>query len=319
MSPRTLRLMPITRPATLFGCLGLAGVGVMTGCETLRGVPASRSTSPAFSETARASSSVPALRKPGKHWLRVSQYVFYSDLPLAEEDPLFRELETLPEQIQQELQLPPGTQVIQVFLFDTQEQYESFMRERYPWLPVRRAYFIADQKRPGAADELIVYTWLGDHLRTDLRHELTHAFLHGVLKAVPLWLDEGLAGFFEQPLDYNGVNPSHLDALRRGPFQPNLARLEKLGQVKQMEKAEYREAWAWVHFCLRGDLRARNALLKYLARLRELPNPGPFLPELHAAVGNPEQALHEHLERTRLPSPLARGRCEHAPGLLPQP
>ena len=72
---------------------------------------------------------------------------------------------------------------------------------------------------------------MGDHLRTDLRHELTHALLHSVLKDVPLWLDEGLAGYFELPPENDGVNPQHLELLRRGPFQPDLARLESLEQV----------------------------------------------------------------------------------------
>ena len=37
---------------------------------------------------------------------RLSQYVFYSDFPLETSDPLFRELEDLPEQLQRELHLP---------------------------------------------------------------------------------------------------------------------------------------------------------------------------------------------------------------------
>lgn len=285
---------------------GLAvAVGAAIGCESLRTLP---DTVPPGVAASAQQPTTTAILKPGKHWLRLSQYVFYSDTPLAADDPVFRELEGLPEQIQQELRLPPGTQVIQVFLFDSQEKYEAFMRERYPWLPVRRAYFIADGKKPGAQEDLVVYTWLGEHLRTDLRHELTHAVLHGVLKGVPLWLDEGLAGFFEQPVAYDGINPSHLDTLRRGDFQPDLTRLEKLGQVKQMEKAEYREAWAWVHFCLRGDPAARTALLQYLALLRDNPNPGPLLPTLQATIPNPDRAILEHIARTELPTPVARGR-----------
>ncbi|GIT30210.1 MAG: hypothetical protein Ct9H300mP1_22560 [Planctomycetaceae bacterium] len=31
----------------------------------------------------------------------------------------------------------------------------------------------------------------------DLRHEFTHGVLHSSLKRVPLWLDEGLAEYFE--------------------------------------------------------------------------------------------------------------------------
>ena len=36
-------------------------------------------------------------------------------------------------------------------------------------------------------------------LAVDLRHETTHAVLHGLLPMVPLWLDEGLAEYFEAP------------------------------------------------------------------------------------------------------------------------
>jgi hypothetical protein len=178
------------------------------------------------------------------------------------------------------------------------------MKDRYPTLPVRRAFFIAEQKRAGTADELQVFTWLGEHLRTDLRHELTHAVLNGVLKCVPLWLDEGLAGYFEQPPANDGVNPAHVDALRRGPFQPDLGRLEKIKDLRQMEKPEYRESWAWVHFCLRGDPKAKAALLAYLAALREKPEAVGLQPRLTEAIGDPDKALAEHLSRATVPAPV---------------
>jgi hypothetical protein len=137
---------------------------------------------------------------------------------------------------------------------------------------------------------------MGEHLRTDLRHELTHAVLHGVLKGVPLWLDEGLAGFFELPPSSDGVNASNRDTLLAGPFVPDLARLEKLGQVKQMEKPEYREAWAWVHLLLRGSPEVKAVLLDYVQTLRTNPNPGPILPKLTDAAGDPAKALTDHLQ-----------------------
>ena len=252
---------------------------------------------------ARAQAAVLAPKKPGGDHppLRVGRFVFFADTPLEANDAVFRELERLPDQICDELRLPEGSAVIQVFLFPDQEKYESYMRDRYPWLPVRRAYFIADQKRPGAADELQVFTWLGDHLRTDLRHELTHALLHGVLKGVPLWLDEGLAGYFEQPPAHAGVNPDHLHKLRDG-LAPDLARLERIREVKQMEKAEYREAWAWTHLLLRGDPRGKAALVGYVQEMRTNPAPGPLLPRLGAVYPDPAAALADHLGR------LAAGR-----------
>src|SRR5436853_2080922 len=171
------------------------------------------------------------------------------------------------------------------------------MRARYKGLPPRRAYFLREERPGGGRDDLRVYTWMGDHLRTDLRHELTHALLHGVLKDVPLWLDEGLAGFFELPPDSDGVNPQHLEMLRRGPFQPSLGRLERLDQVRQMEKPEYREAWAWVHLMLRSSPEAKRVLWEYLQALRTSPNPGPLLPRLREALPDPEEALADHLAK----------------------
>ena len=285
------------RVAALAGCLAVAA-GRPAGCESLRVTPAT--ITPAADNRAQAPAG--PTRPGGAHPpLRVARFVFYADVPLNGDDAVFRELEELPDQLQRELRIPTDGAIVQVYLFADQERYEAFMRDRFPRLPVRRAYFIADQRRPGSADELQVYTWLGEHLRTDLRHELTHALLHGALKGVPLWLDEGLAGFFEQPPGADGVNPDHLDKLRKGPFQPDLARLEKIGEVQQMEKPEYREAWAWTHFMLRGDPAARDVLLDYLRQLRDNPSPGALLPRLRQAVPDPHQALAGHLAAVGLP------------------
>jgi hypothetical protein len=294
-------LFPIRRLA----CWAALGLVALVGCSAFRGKTPAGTTGDERAQVAAAP------RRPGGVLppLRVSQFVFYADVALEPQDAVFKELQELPEQLQRELRLPAGNSLIQVYLFEDQERYEAFMKDRFPWLPVRRAYFIADQKRPGSTDDLQVYTWMGPHLRTDLRHELTHALLHGVLKGVPLWLDEGLAGFFEQPPGNDGINVDHLETIRRGPFQPDLGRLEKIGQVKHMEKPEYREAWAWVHFMLRGNPKAKSALLDYLQQLRENPNPGPLLPRLKEELPDPQQALAAHLATAEVPSPTSRGRA----------
>src|SRR5204863_2674076 len=82
---------------------------------------------------------------PGKHATRRGPYVFYHDFELDAVDPLFAELEALPDQVFGELRLPPSNTVVQVFLFDTQERYERFMRARYKDLPPRRAYFLQEE------------------------------------------------------------------------------------------------------------------------------------------------------------------------------
>src|SRR5579884_2957704 len=171
------------------------------------------------------------------------------------------------------------------------------MHARYPDLPKRRAFFVAQPRGVGGGEDLYVYTYWGDRVREDLRHELTHALLHSVLKDVPLWLDEGLAEYFELPPEDHGVNARHLEQLRQGTFKPDLARLEQLGLVQQMTPVEYREAWAWVHLMLRDKPEARAVLLHYLAQLRTNPTPGPLGPQLARVYPTPEATLQQHLPR----------------------
>ncbi|MBM3978948.1 MAG: hypothetical protein FJ304_01435 [Planctomycetes bacterium] len=297
--------MPIPPPRTRV-CLAVAALlCACAGCGTVWPDAPPQSTPPRVEAPAPRPAAVPPATAPGKHATRRDYYVLYHDFEIDRTDPLFAELDALPDQVFGELRLPPSTGVVQVFLFDTQERYERYMRAKYRNLPTRRAYFIAEP-RAGGADELKIFTWMGDHLATDLRHELTHALLRGVLKEVPLWLDEGLAGYFELPPHHEGVNPLHLDTLRRAPFKPDLARLEKFTQVAQMEKPEYREAWAWVHLMLRSGPAAKKVLHQYLQALRTDSNPGPLLPRLAEAVPEPEQALVDHLGAVEVPRPRPR-------------
>jgi hypothetical protein len=262
------------------------------GCHSLKLLPPGGEKTPATHPEKDVT-----LATPSKYSVRVSQYVFLSDFEIKRDLPLFQELSDLREQLYKELQLPPANSVVQVFIFEDRDRYEHFMHAKYPDLPKRRAFFVAQPHSVGGPEDLYVYTYWGERVREDLRHELTHALLHSVLKDVPLWLDEGLAEYFELPTDKLGVNPRHLEQIRRGGFQPNLVRLEQLGQVQQMTPLEYREAWAWVHWMLRDKPEAKAALLAYLAQLRSNPTPGPLQPALAKVFPNPEEALEKHLEQ----------------------
>ena len=234
---------------------------------------------------------------PGKYSTSVSQYVFLSDFELKRNAPLFTELASLRDQVYKELQLPGASAQVKVYLFENRERYETFMRAKYPDLPKRRAFFVA-QPRVSGTEELLVYTYWGDRIQEDLRHELTHALLHSVLKDVPLWLDEGLAEYFEVPPTARGVNFRHLEQIRHGttpPFKPDLTRLEQLSQVQQMTPAEYREAWAWVHLLLNDKPEAKAALVSYLQQLRTNPNPGLLQPHLSTIYPALDATLQSHL------------------------
>jgi hypothetical protein len=277
------------RYSRLFGASLVLSLAFALGCSSLKkmGMP-----------VAERSEKDPALVLPGKNSSRVSQFVFYYDFEMKKEVPLFQELADLRDEVYKELKLPSANGLIQVYLFEDRPHYEQYMIAKYPDLPKRRAFFVAQPRSVGNAEDLLVFTFWGERVQQDLRHEVTHALLHSVLKDVPLWLDEGLAEYYEMPPEKQATIQAHLEQIRTGagsPFKPDLDRLESLTQVQQMNPAEYREAWAWVHFMLRDKPDARALLLDYLQQLRTNPNPGPLKPNLTKVFPSLESALERHL------------------------
>lgn len=143
----------------------------------------------------------------------------------------------------------------------------------------------------------MVYAYLNSEFEIDVRHESTHALLHASLPSVPLWLDEGLAEYFEAPPTERASENPHQSptwwAVRFGSV-PKLASLEVIQDLGEMGRAEYRHAWAWVHFMLHGPPEAQQELIRYLADLRQ-GNPTVLLSErLDARIPDLEQCFSEH-------------------------
>jgi hypothetical protein len=290
--------------------LALPLVSLTVGCHSLGLFRSRDRTDPKVDQPARASTA----SLPSRHSFRVAPYVFISDFEIPREQPLFQELAQLRDQVYKELLLPPGTAEVRVYLFETRERYEAYMKGQYPDLPDRRAFFVAQPRSLGGAEDLLVYTYWGKRIRQDLRHELTHALLHSVVRDVPIWLDEGLAEYFELPPEQRGINHGHVEILRRGllsgAYKLELARLERLKQVDEMNPAEYREAWAWVHLMLNSRPEAKTVLLSYLQQLRGSRHPGMLGPKLERVFSDPEKTLADHLGK--LDSDMARARVRAA-------
>ncbi len=250
------------------------------------------------------------VRLPSRYQVRVAPVLFLSDFQMPPELPIFAELGEMRDQIHKDLCLPPSTETVKVYLFETEKEYKRYLRREYPDLYRlgRRAFFIAQPRAVG--EELLVFTYHSKRIRQDLRHELTHALLHGVIKEVPQWLDEGLAELYELPPDQNGVNPEHVTRLRAdlgaGRARLSMQRLERLTQVDDMKPAEYRESWAWVHLMLRGKPEARALLLAYLQQLRGTRPPGALAPRLEKVFSAPDEALTAHLARLEAELPKVR-------------
>uniref|UniRef100_A0A7C4LJN8 DUF1570 domain-containing protein n=1 Tax=Schlesneria paludicola TaxID=360056 RepID=A0A7C4LJN8_9PLAN len=223
---------------------------------------------------------------PQRHSIRADQLLIQSDVRLPKGHPLLVDLERLRQDISTTLDLPVQEQTVTVYLFGDEKRYADYLQATYPHLPPRRAYFV------GTARELAVYTFWGEKIQEDLRHEYTHGVLHACLKDVPLWLDEGLAEYFEvaePPLGYNREYVARMSHLLANGWRPDLNRLEQLESVSQMQKADYFEAWAWVHFLLHESDDSRGVLLDYLRALRENPRPGRLSARLRSTIPHADE------------------------------
>lgn len=227
---------------------------------------------------------------PTKYQTRTGPYAVFTNFPIAADAPAIRHLQSLDHQLESTLglRIDPGEHPIEVYVLSDRKAFNHFLTFYYPELPPRRAFFLAQGPRR------VVYTFLGERLEEDLRHEATHALLNVAVNGLPLWLDEGLAEYFEAPDEQGGVNAEHLDRLPRDRaegWQPDLARLESLKDVRQMSPRDYRESWAWVHYLLNGPPAGKATLLGYLNDLRK----GGQAPSLAERLGPDAEALPTHL------------------------
>jgi hypothetical protein len=235
------------------------------------------------------------LARPQRHELAREQLMIHSDFPLATHHRLWEDLSARRVDLSQRLSLPISDEFIHIYLFENAQEFRAFIREHHPDFPDRRAYFVETDTR------LKAYAQWGDHVAEDLRHEVTHGYLHSVVPDIPLWLDEGLAEYFEVPRGHAGLNRSHLELLanrvRQGVWHPDLARLEALPEDGEMSLGDYAEAWAWVHFLLNTDPAMRDLLSDYLHTLRRRGRAEPLSALLRRTVPEPEQQLITHVER----------------------
>ena len=175
-----------------------------------------------------------------------------------------------------------------MYLFADARSYTDFLAKRYPGVPYRRALYVKD-RGPGE-----VFTHLGHDFQIDLRHESTHALLHGSLPMVPLWLDEGLAKYFEVPRDQRANGSPYMSTVRwnaRLGMIPRLPTLENKRDLREMGASEYRYSWAWVHFMLNGPPEAHDELIHYLADIAKHNPPGQLSQRLERRLPNLDAQL----------------------------
>jgi hypothetical protein len=239
-----------------------------------------------------------AAELPDTHHMRVGQLEFHSNFEIPEDHRLVRDLTAEREDVCRTLGLPCGNEVIHVYLFRDAETYAQYLSRHFAGVPSRRAFFLESDTR------LSVYAHWSDRVAEDLRHEVAHGYLHAVAPGLPLWLDEGLAEFFEVPRGQYGLNRPHLDLLsdmmKHEGWQPDLTRLERLTDAAQLDQRDYAESWAWVYALLHSEPEQRELLTGYLAEIRERGAAvEPLSKRLVAHHGEPEQTLAKYLAELR--------------------
>jgi hypothetical protein len=258
---------------------GLRGVGGCVGCRL--------DLSPSF--------------RDDLPYFRVCGYVVVqADFPLKEVELVLLEIENLQRDLNQYLGLPLPKEKVELCLFSSDAAYMKFLEKRFANAPRdRRALYI---KKTNSAGTVLVQRTR--EFETDLRHEMTHAIVHATIPVVPIWLDEGLAKYFEVIAQDRFQGNPYMKQVRRnmrfGTFAvPSLYRLEKLRVVSEMGDAEYRDSWACVHFMFHHSVKTHQMLAGYLKLLANLPQEKYKDKEGNINVPNISLYLEDYVENPR--------------------
>lgn len=228
----------------------------------------------------------------------VGRFEVRSEVPIRQSQAISEFVLLLPSLergITSSLNIRSNNKPIVINVFQSQQNYQKFVAQRAQEGRGRRALFVEAETHGS------VYVYLHEDVLTDLRHETTHAILHSSLPFIPLWLDEGLAEYFEVAREHRASGNPHLrraklDARLILAWHPNLTQLERIQNLSAMTTVNYRESWAWVHFLLHGPDEARAILAGYLADIEAHDPPGPLSDRLHRVWPKPERELTSHLK-----------------------
>ena len=229
--------------------------------------------------------------------LEAGKFKIHCNFHLASADSLIKELLRTSESVTKLLHLPQPKTETHVVLFESSQEYGKYMRNYFPQLPQRRALYIQD-RGPG-----MLFTYVHEELAEDLRHEVTHAILNDQLgkgnRQLPLWVDEGVAEYFEAPQDLRFLNPKRTLETRSLLANSNQIRaievLETYQDVSEFGDLEYRDSWLWIHFLIHRNQETRGLFIDWLSSHRKAKNHLPLGKSVRLQVPAVEDELRDHL------------------------
>lgn len=152
--------------------------------------------------------------------------------------------------------------------------------------------------------------------RSDYRYRLVyHEYFHLLLSLnvhrLPVWLNEGLAEFWEQTqirgsqVKMGTPNAGHLDLLYRQSMMPlhELLSIERNPHVSDPDRVGifYAQAWALTHLLMLGEKgESAQALGKYLGMVEEGSDPRQAFVSVFGGLDVMEEKLERYVRRTRM-------------------
>jgi hypothetical protein len=220
--------------------------------------------------------------------------IFRSEFPLRDVQELLDDIADLQTEIEETLGIECADREIQIHLFRNRISYQRYLAVRVPEGTKRQAFYMPS---PEAGR---VYAYRHRGLETDVRHETMHALLRNALPYVPLWLDEGLAEYFEVESRLRERGGGHLGelklAMRFPGWRPHLERLEAKPGFLELNARDYRDAWGIVHFLIHGPEDARQVFRDYIKQIESGEVPGPLSETLEKLLPDYEQQIILHLK-----------------------
>lgn len=197
------------------------------------------------------------------------------------------------------LRLSRSAQPVLIYLLANRRSFQTEVGRVAPEAVRRKAVFIRGDENTDTPGR--VYVYLHSGTVTDLRHEVTHAILHSTLPFLPLWMDEGLAEYFEAPQAERASGHVHQRSVKLSARLPlgrvsSLERLEQKQKLSAVSERDYRDAWAWTHFLLHGPENNQRLLTLYLQSIEAHTPPGPFSKQLQRVDPKAATRLTSHFK-----------------------
>ncbi|MGF1580961.1 MAG: hypothetical protein ACFCD0_16480 [Gemmataceae bacterium] len=193
---------------------------------------------------------------------------FIADHPLPQASKLHKDLVHLSSRLQKDLGVPPLKHSVRVYVYKSLKDYQRAVLKTIPYLRE------ADVQRSG------IFLWRNNtpyvflvHDKTfprTLRHEFTHVMLNVHFGEIPIWVDEGLALYYENgaAVGWNSEMAEELTTQLTRGWIPDLKTLEKRRTMQDLDYLSYAESWGWTYLLLTRTPNGNVHMQNYLNRVK---------------------------------------------------